>query len=227
MSTSYESFLAAVRLEGEGGESLLIDTGAYDGLAGALWFDEHVKNVKKAGLAHMVKGRSTSVIVSGIGKESEKCTMVQSVPGVLEDGTFIQYDAPRIPGSSVPALCGMQTLDEHNMGVLPWSNQLVKVPKGKEQDIIWPEGTTFIQCRRAKTGHMLLPIGHFGKLQHKPSSNKDPLAFTADYLVERQRQLSSQLVRSSNLSGSKGLTVAHYTHCPTANVSADCSPNRL
>ena len=176
----------------------------------------------------MVRGRSTpTVIVSGIGKESEKCTMVQSVPGVLEDGTFIQYDAPRIPGSSVPALCGMQTLDEQNMGVLPWSNQLVKVPKGKEQDIIWPEGTTFIQCRRAKTGHMLLPIGHFDKLQHKPTSNKDRLAFTADYLVERQRQLSSQPVRPSNLSGSKGLTVAHYTHCPTANVSADCSPNRL
>ena len=175
----------------------------------------------------MVKGRSTSVIVSGVGKESEKCTMVQSVPGVLEDGTFIQYDAPRIPGSSVPALCGMQTLDEHNMGVLPWSNQLVKVPKGKEQDIIWPEGTTFIQCRRAKTGHMLLPIGHFDKLQRYFSSGKDPIAFTADYLVERQRRYSSQPVRSSNLSGSRGLTVAHYTHCPTANVSADCSPNRL
>ena len=113
--------------------------------------------MKKAGLAHMINDKPTSVVVSGVGKDSEKCTTIQSVPGVLEDGTIIQYDAPRIPGSSVPALCGMQTLDEQNMGVLPWSNQLVKVPKGKEQDIIWPEGTTFIQCRRAKTGHMLLP----------------------------------------------------------------------
>ena len=183
--------------------------------------------MKKAGLTHMIEDKPTSVVVSGVGKDSEKCTTIQSVPGVLEDGTVIQYDAPRIPGSSVPALCGMQTLDEQNMGVLPWSNQLAKVPRGKEQEIIWPEGTTFIQCRRAKTGHMLLPIGHFDKLQHKPTSIKDRLAFTADYLVERQRQLSSQTVRPSNLSGSKGLTVAHYTHCPTANVSADCSPNRL
>jgi hypothetical protein len=61
----------------------------------------------------------------------------------------------------VPALLGLQAMDAHNIGVLPWANQLVQVPVGTEKDIIWPEGTKFINCKRAKTGHMMLPIGHF------------------------------------------------------------------
>jgi hypothetical protein len=207
MADRYYSFLAAVRIGGDGGEALLVDTGAYDGLAGSEWFDEHIKGVKNAGLGHMITEKPTSIVVSGVGKDSEKCSTVQSVPGVLEDGTVIQYDAPRIPGCSVPALCGMQTLDEQNMGVLPWSSQLVKVPKGKEKDIIWPEGTTFLQCQRAKTGHMMLPIGHFSRMKHKPE--KSQLAFTADYIFERQAQLQKQ-------DGQSHLTSATYTHVPQA-----------
>ena len=41
------SFLAAVRLDCVPGESLLIDTGAYDGLAGSEWFESHINSVSK------------------------------------------------------------------------------------------------------------------------------------------------------------------------------------
>jgi len=85
----------------------------------------------------------------------------------------------------------MQTLDEQNMAVVPWSNQLVRVPKDKEHEIVWPQGTTFAQCKRAKTGHMTLPIGHFDKLKSIPDL-KAALAFTASTVIEQQKRLEAK-----------------------------------
>ena len=206
------SFLAAVRLDCGSGEALLIDTGAYDGLAGSEWFDSHIATVNKAGLGHLVTEKPTTVMVSGVGKQAEACDKVVSVPGVLADGTELQYEAPKIPGSSVPALCGMQTLDEQNMAVLPWNSQLARVPKGKEHLIKWPEGTTFIQCQRAKTGHMMLPIGHFDKAKKTNSPaklNKARLAFNVDNKFFANPSVKPTLNDSghtSNLSGTGALT---------------------
>ena len=191
MEARYQSFLAAVRLEEEDGESLLIDTGAYHGLAGQDWFDSHSERVRKAGLAHLIEEKPTSVVVSGVGKDSEQCKVIQSVPGATVDGELLTFEAPKIPNSTVPALCGMQTLDEQNMAVVPWSNQLVRVPKGKEHEIIWPQGTTFVQCKRAKTGHMMLPIGHFDKLSSS-HNYKAALAFTASSMIEQQKRLETK-----------------------------------
>ena len=189
MEDRYHSFLAAVRLEEEDGASLLIDTGAVHALSGDEWFGEHINAVKRAGLGHLIKEKPTSVVVSGVGKDSEQCKTIQSVPGVLEDGSMMTFEAPKIPKSTVPALLGMQTLDEQNMGVLPWSNQLVKIPKGKEHEIQWPQGTTFINCKRARTGHMMLPIGNFKKL--KNDKQEALVAFTANSILEQQRKLAA------------------------------------
>ena len=115
-TTTYQSsFLAAVRLDEDDGQALLIDTGAVDGLAGDEWFAEHIKDVKKAGLGDEIKEKPTSVVVSGVGKDAQRCTKVLNVPGVLSDGSMLSFEAPNIPGSNVPALCGIQTLDAHNL----------------------------------------------------------------------------------------------------------------
>jgi hypothetical protein len=188
------SFHAAVRLENdEGGESLLIDTGAYHSLAGSEWWKAHIARVNKHGLGHMIQDKPTSIVVTGVGKDTETCTLIRSAPGALEDGSMLKFEAPDIPNSTVPALCGMETLDEHNMAPLPWSNQLVKVPKGKEHEIIWPEGTTFIQCRRAKTGHLMLPIGHFDKVKHSSHKQKveELMAFTSRSITAYQQALQA------------------------------------
>ena len=141
----------------------------------------------------MVEEQPSSIVVSGVGKDSETCEVVRSAPGALEDGSLIKFKAPDIPNSTVPALCGMEAMDEHNMAPLPWSNQLVKVPKGRENEIVWPQGTTFIQCRRAKTGHMMLPIGHFNKLnQEQIQKNKTCLAFTSKSIEAYQQALLAQ-----------------------------------
>ena len=131
-----------------------------------------MEDATAAGFGDSISTKPTSITVSGVGKSSEQCKQTVSVPGVLEDGTEMTYEAPYIPNSSVPALCGLQTLDEHNMGVLPWSNQLVRVPKGQEQNIVWPQGTSFIQCHRARTGHMMLPIGKFNQAARTMRTNK-------------------------------------------------------
>jgi len=108
--------------------------------------------------------------------------VIQSVPGVTADGELLTLEVPKIPNSTVPALCGMQTLNEQNMAVLPWSNQLVRVPQGKEHEIVWPQGTTFVQCKRARTGHKMLPIGHFDKLKDA-TVHTAALAFTASTML--------------------------------------------
>ena len=177
------SFHAAVRLDEDEGESLLIDTGAFHSLAGSEWWAAHLSRVKQHGLGHMIKDEPTSIVVTGVGKDSETCTSQLSAPGALEDGTMLRFKAPNIPNSTVPALMGMEALDEHNMAPLPWSNQLVKVPKGKEHEIKWPQGTTFIQCKRAKTGHLMLPIGHFNKAKQATKDNM--MAFTSKSLSQQ------------------------------------------
>ena len=198
-----QAFLAAVRLP-EGGESLLIDTGAVDALAGEDWFKSHMIDVEAAGLGHLVTTRPTSLMVSGVGKDAEECKDVVSVPGQLEDGSYLEYEAPRIPNSSVPALCGMDTLDKQNMGITPWNSQLVKVPKGKEHLIQWPEGTTFIQCQRAKTGHMMLPIGHFRNDNRPRSGQPLPVALAfkanAEKVFREHQAVLSGGTQSSDLS---------------------------
>ena len=208
------SFLAAVRLDDEIGESLLIDTGAYDGLGGDEWFDAHEERVNHHDLGHLITEKPTSIMVSGVGKDAERCTSIRKVPGVLSDGTLMYYEAPKIPKSSVPALCGMQTLDEQNMGVLPWSSQLVKVPRGKEKEIVWPQGTTFLQCKRAKTGHMMLPIGHFDKLKSTKPEKNSHLAFTANYLLEQQQAMMDEYAKGLV---SPGLSIPRYTHAPSVH----------
>jgi len=152
--------------------------------------------------------QTTSVVVSGVGKDSEQRKVIQSIPGATADGELLTCEAPKIPNSTVPALCGMQTLDEQNIAVVPWSNQLVRVPKGKEHEIIWPQGTTFVQCKRAKTGHMILPIGHFDKLKNLPD-RKAALAFTASTMIEQQKRLEAKFptclpIQDSSISPATG-----------------------
>ena len=146
----------------------------------------------------MATEKPTNVVVSGVGKDAEQCKVIHSVPGVTADGELIMFESPKIPNSTVPALCGMETLDKQNMAPLPWSNQLVRVPKGREQDIIRPQGTTLIQCKRAKTGHMMLPIGHFDKLKKDQEHQKQTAAwaFTATSILEQQKQLEAKFPES-------------------------------
>jgi hypothetical protein len=87
------------------------------------------------------------------------------------------------------------------MGVLPWSNQLVKVPKGKEKEIKWPQGTTFLQCKRAKTGHMMMPVGNFNKYKTKKGDftvkAKPKYSFTAETLMAKYAAQQQEMAQPS------------------------------
>ena len=94
------------------------------------------------------------------------------------------------------------------MGVLPWANQLVKVPRGREDQIVWPQGTTFINCKRARTGHLMLPIGNFKKLKEN-HENQTLLSFTANSIFERQKELAQRGL-NPNADGSVGSGTVNY-----------------
>jgi hypothetical protein len=160
-----------VALSAEMGPALLVDTGAYQGLAGSEFFAGMIEMAKRAGWADYIKTKYMYRKVTGDGARAQVCTVERTVPWMLETGTCITYNAPEIPDSSVPGLFLLKAMDENNIALVPRRNIAVVIPEGKEDDIIWPEGSQTIQLYRADTGHMMMPVSRFD-MKYKKEGGK-------------------------------------------------------
>ena len=90
----------------------------------------------------------------------------------------MHYQAPVIDNRGptdqschVPALYGIKAMRENNMYVGTRKNQLIVVPLGLDDKIIWPAGTKLLQAEESPSGHMILVTSYWehwkGKEQHK------------------------------------------------------------
>ena len=101
--------------------------------------------------------------MGGVGQGVEQCTRQATCHGIIEEGAHVTYTAPVLEDgdTAVPALYGLDPMAERNtyVGTTPWV--LHQVPEGREHEIVWPEGTTTLTCKKSRSGHWLLPISRW------------------------------------------------------------------
>ena len=98
--------------------------------------------------------------ISGVGGLTEPARFNVHIPGVLECGTPITFVGPMLTGKSAatPPLLGLNSLTTMNAYMGAHNGLMACVPYGTDNQIEWPEGTRFIQCRKSTSGHWLMMI---------------------------------------------------------------------
>ena len=161
--------------------TLLVDCGAVGNLTGS---DVIRKQVKEAEM----NGRNTTWTklakprnVSGVGDNAKTCEYAVALPARLESGRELAYHSPVIGGtpSPCPSLYGLDPMSQLNTYMGMRSGLLAMVPDGKEQDIQWPAGTTFEQCRKSASGHWNLVINAW---KMDTQAGREPSSPTEEYV---------------------------------------------
>ena len=170
----------ATRL-GDCEEGLLADTGAVDNVTGMDFVKRQTEAASKLGLKTRWEKLDKPKRLAGVGGRTSICTHQAVIPGVLADGTMATYAAPVIPPdvpeqTSVPPLYGLKSMAAENVYMGTRSGVMALVPDGKEEEIKWPAGTKFRQCKKAPSGHWMLTFSHW---ENKAKDNKIAHVFTA------------------------------------------------
>jgi len=154
-----------------GEEGLLVDTGAVNNVSGMEFIKRQTKASEQYGYHTTWEQLDKVQHMSGVGDNTKMCTHQATITGILSTGELMQYSAPVIPGnpSPVPPLYGLKSMAKENTFVGTRQGNLAMVPDGKEEEIVWPKGTRFIQMKKAPSGHWLIPISNWTvKVQKKP-----------------------------------------------------------
>ena len=165
-------------------EAILADTGAYDGIAGEYWAMRQDALARAAGLTPVYSPLPKTLRVQGVGKEAQEVNTKVNMPGRLETGEDIDYEAPIIPKSHVPALAGMKTFERLD-GTLDCRVTERKLYLGNDYKIVPGPNTKVIQMYPAISGHLMIPISRFdlrprrGRTQMNFISEEEPAHPTA------------------------------------------------
>ena len=165
-TTPQLTYHSRARLPDKDQEAILIDTGAYDGLTGDEWVGRQSAHAKAHGHTPQKTPLAKPMKVQGVGKFPQEVTEATHMPGVLEDGTPITVDAPVVPDSPLPCLAGLKTLERLEAVVDCRRNQR-KLYLGKDIDIKTTKATKVLQLYPAVSGHLMLPISHFDRLNKR------------------------------------------------------------
>ena len=143
-------------------EAVLVDTGAWDNLAGSEWVKRQTAHARAAGYEPQSAPLDRPMDVQGVGKGAQQVTDCIHMPGRLENGQDMTYSAPVVPDSQLPALWGyrsMQALDT----VIDCRKGQQKVYMGPDVQIIPGPKTMVVPMHPAESGHLMVPISSFNK----------------------------------------------------------------
>jgi len=151
------------RVSLEHGEGLVVDTGAVTCLSGMDYVNRQHRDAQRVGLSVEWQLLNKPKILSGVGDNTKRCTHQAQIPCMLDTGNTMLYNPTVIPGSPspVPPLYSLDAMAWLNTFFGTANGLMAHVPKGKEDQIIWPEGTTFNQCHKARSGHWLLRVSNW------------------------------------------------------------------
>ena len=160
----------------EGHEGCLIDTGSFKSVGGKGPIMRQVELAAQAGHATKWELLPKPRYISGVGDNSKVCRYRAHIPGILDHGERMRT-APQVIDDEkceVPHLYGLEDMEFRNIFFGTRNGVMASVPNGKEDEIVWPKGTTFTQCRKAKSGHWIMVTSNWD--QYRP---KNPTAKTA------------------------------------------------
>jgi len=153
-----------------GFEGMLVDTGAVEKVSGI----ETVQRMDEVARMHGEKVTweplPRAKHFAGVGDKAKTCTHSATIPGMLETGERMDTTVPVIPGSpSPPFLYGLKAMAEENTYMGTANGLMALVPAGCDDQIVWPQGTKFRQCRKAPSGHWILITSNWNKRGQTPS----------------------------------------------------------
>ena len=140
-----------------GCESMLIDTGAFNNIAGDGWVERMDKVNKAHGIPqHEVHELEEKVILGGVGTGTQESTQGVTVP-VEVGGIRTSFQATVLKDSNIPAILGMKTMQK-NHGILDLRNKCLIFPdKPEDVQIIVSKNTKVYHLEQAPGGYFMLP----------------------------------------------------------------------
>ena len=145
-----------------GREGPIVDTGAVYNVSGMAAIKRQAAEAETAGHKVVWEKLPKPKAVGGVGKGVEHCYLQALVPGRTQDGRLVRYVTPVIEGeSAVPSLYGLNPMSNENTYFGCRHGLMAMIPEGKDDKIIWPEGTRFIKCDKAPSGHWIMGLNHW------------------------------------------------------------------
>lgn len=102
------------------------------------------------------------------GKGARRCTSKVNLVGALHVGKLFAYDAPVLDADASPEAVGVPPLygptQLANDIALCCSNtgRVYRLPEPFCVDeVVWPQGTSTLECEQAHGGHWLLEVAHW------------------------------------------------------------------
>ena len=146
-----------------GKEGPIIDTGAVYNLSGGDAVARQEADANYYGASTEWAQLDKPKTVTGVGDTAKRCVKQAKVPGVLANGRMVRYTTPVIDGhpSPLPGLYGLRSMAQDRTYFGTHNGLMVMVPPGTDQDIKWPQGTTFNQCEPAPSGHWIMTTSNW------------------------------------------------------------------
>ena len=98
--------------------------------------------------------------VQGVGAGAPIATHKAVVPIALETGDTASYTAPFLPGSEIPALLGLESM-EAKRTVLDLANRKMYLMGPGDFVSQAPPGSHCLQLYKAESGHLMLPVTEY------------------------------------------------------------------
>jgi hypothetical protein len=149
------AFHAQVRLR-DGRESLLVDVGAWDNLAGSKVMKRVIDRAVSAGHGCAWQKLKKTLSIEGVGKSANEATEGVTAAICLEDGTVGSFQTAVVEDSELPALLGLNSLTKLKAVLDCEHKRLLLIGPGGYKIQLSP-GSKVLQLHSAPTGHLLLP----------------------------------------------------------------------
>jgi len=162
------------QLRGVDREGLLVDSGAIDNLSGKDFVDRQAVIAKRAGHATTFSELGGTLEVNGVGTGSQAATYEASVPIQIEKDTAV-FRTPVLEGagSGIPGLWGLKS-QQRVRAMIDTGGGAVIVPGPGGFQMQLSPGSQVIRCEPAMSGHMMIPISDFKRVQEPAQKPKEP-----------------------------------------------------
>ena len=149
--------------------SLLVDPGAWTNLIGADLARKLARRAKEAGHNVTQNRMSNPLNVAGVGSghQTAKFEMATSITVPTTEGpTLHKFEAPIVEGTgaTLPGILGLRSM-EAQRGLLDMENRQLILPGPGKIEYTLPPGSMVIQLEKAPSGHLVMPIDDFERVQ--------------------------------------------------------------
>jgi len=191
----------------DGRIGLLVDPGAHDNLAG----ENTLRNLElQLGVRGRARELSAPLHVSGVGRLAQTAETAVTVdfdlptPEIgIEQGTSSSFTTPILPGSDLPLLLGLKSL-QSKRAILDTHGRLLILPGAGGIEFRVSPGSMVLQLEQSSSGHLILPM-------RPPSQTIDPRTMRSDRERLNERRLNFNVQCRETRTPSPVRTPVHVT----------------